>query len=547
MILHRLDLRLREWLGTKSVREKLGFITIAAVTCATLAASATLLVWRLVEQRATHTADTLALTRIVAENATVSVSFQDTGSADSVLETLRSKPNIRGAVIDIPTRLNFATYGDPPPPSFRLSDGRTVAYAGWWLLTSAPIENHEVRIGTVHLWTDLRPILWSALGAAFAGLVLALALALMLSLFVLSRLRGLILNPIGNLHAATRHVTEHRDYAHRVPVISHDELGELTTAFNRMLARIQANKEELRAANTLLSDEMEERRRLETKLLETSRQAGMAQVATGVLHNVGNVLNSVNISANILREAISSNPRLKLLKQTTDLMRAQGDNLPRFLAEDPRGRLVPKLLIEVADQLIAARGEKIRELEELTQNVEHIKQIVAMQQSFAKAGGVVQALKPASLFEEACCLAQASVNRHGVRINTHLVETPQIETDRHQVLQILVNFITNAVQAVKVRPDGDRRIGLHLTLVDQRIRFAVEDNGMGIPPENLQKIFQHGFTTRKDGHGFGLHSGALAASNLGGSVHVHSDGAGLGARFTLELPLRLPANIARAA
>lgn len=208
---------------------------------------------------------------------------------------------------------------------------------------------------------------------------------------------------------------------------------------------------------------------------------------------------------------------------------------------------MPRLLIELADQLIAARGEKIRELEELTQNVEHIKQIVAMQQSYAKAGGVVQSLKPASLFEEACCLAQASVNRHGVRISTQVVETPEIETDRHQVLQILVNFITNAVQAVKVRPDGERRIGLHLSLVAERIRFDVVDNGMGIPAENLQKIFQHGFTTRKDGHGFGLHSGALAASNLGGSVHVHSDGPGLGARFSLELPLRLPAKVPRAA
>jgi signal transduction histidine kinase len=314
-----------------------------------------------------------------------------------------------------------------------------------------------------------------------------------------------------------------------------------------MLDRIQAKESELLAANTSLTQEIDERRRLEAKLLEASRQAGMAQVATGVLHNVGNVLNSVNISANILRDAITGSPRLKLLKQTTDLMRAQGDALPRFLHEDQRGRLVPNLIMEVVEQMHRGRDETVRELDYMAQNVDHIKQIVAMQQSYAKAGGVVQSLQPATLLEEACRLAQASAERHGVRLVRHLADVPEIETDRHQVLQILVNFITNAVQAVKPRADGDRHIALHLDHKEGRIRFAVEDNGMGIPAENLLKIFQHGFTTRKDGHGFGLHSGALAARNLGGSVRVHSAGPGLGSRFTLELPVRLSKAIAQAA
>ena len=112
-----------------------------------------------------------------------------------------------------------------------------------------------------------------------------------------------------------------------------------------------------------------------------------------------------------------------------------------------------------------------------------------------------------------------------------------METDRHQVLHILVNFMTNAVQAVKVRPDGERQVTLHLAHSAGRIMFTVEDNGSGISAENLQKVFQHGFTTRKDGHGFGLHSGAIAARNMGGSVKVYSPGLGLGARFTLDLPL----------
>jgi signal transduction histidine kinase len=545
---HNISRRLKQWLGGKTVRYKLRFITTIAVTCAALAASTSLLVYRIFEQRADYEAETLALTQIVAENATGSVSFQDISSAESVLETLRAKPSIRSAVIDIPSRKNFAVYGNPPAATGVLRDKAPAAYVGWWLYTSATIGDAKSPLGTVHLVSDLRPMLWAATRASVAALILALGVALLLSLFVLFRLRGIILDPVENLHAVTRRVTENADFSQRADVISGDEMGELTVAFNRMLDRLQAKDAELRSANLKLVGEIDERKRLEAKLLEASRHAGMAQVATGVLHNVGNVLNSVNISANILRDTVTASPKHKLLKQTVELMRAQGDGLPRFLADDPRGRLVPSLLMEVIEQLLLSRNETVRELDEMTQNVEHIKQIVAMQQSYAKAGGVVQNLKPSELLEEAMRMTQASTERHGVRFRTNFADVPLMETDRHQVLQILVNFISNAVQAVKSRPDGERQIILILKLEADRVLFSVEDNGMGISPENLQKIFQHGFTTRKDGHGFGLHSGAIAARNLGGNVQVHSDGPARGARFTLDLPMRAhPVDSPRAA
>jgi signal transduction histidine kinase len=548
MSLPPISRRLKHWLGGKTVRYKLGFITTVAVSCAALTASVSLLVYRIFEQRANYEAETLALTQIVAENATGSVSFQDVSSAESVLATLRATPSIRGAVIDTPARQNFAVYGKPPAIGERLHGSHSAAYNGWWLHTAATIGDDQSHLGTVHLISDLRPMLWAATRASFAALILALSVALLLSLFVLQRLRGVILDPVENLHTVTRRVTENADFSQRAEVISHDEMGELTVAFNRMLDRLEAKDAELRSANLKLVGEIDERKRLEAKLLEASRHAGMAQVATGVLHNVGNVLNSVNISANILRDTITANPKLNLLKQTVELMRAQGDGLPRFLTDDPRGRLVPSLLMEVIEQLVHSRNGTVRELDEMTQNVEHIKQIVAMQQSYAKAGGVVQNLRPAELMEEAMRMTQASTERHGVRFKTNFANVPLMETDRHQVLQILVNFISNAVQAVKARRDGERQIILTLGKETDRIRFTVEDNGVGITADNLQKIFQHGFTTRKDGHGFGLHSGAIAARNLGGEVEVHSDGPGRGARFTLNLPSRAQnSNTSRAA
>jgi signal transduction histidine kinase len=200
------------------------------------------------------------------------------------------------------------------------------------------------------------------------------------------------------------------------------------------------------------------------------------------------------------------------------------------------------LLMEIADALVDSRDLAARELTELSQNIEHIKQIVAVQQDYAKAGGVNQTFDPTELLADALRITHASLTRHGVTFTTDCPSAGlSLCTDRHLVLQIMVNLLNNAIQALKPRPAGQRRLRLQVAAADGLVRFSVEDNGIGIAPENRHRIFQHGFTTRKDGHGFGLHSGALAAKNLGGSLQAVSPGLNQGARFILELPLTPPA------
>jgi signal transduction histidine kinase len=265
----------------------------------------------------------------------------------------------------------------------------------------------------------------------------------------------------------------------------------------------------------------------------------MAQVAKGILHNVGIVLNSVNISANILRDTIGHNPHFTLLQQTTKLLRDQGPDLSKFIVEDKRGRLVPPFFIKLGEEIAQIQGDLLRETHLLSENVDHIKHIVALQQNYAHAGGVISSLEPADLFADALRIAQASLTRHEITVTRHFADTPPIVTDRHHVLQIIVNLVTNAIQALKVRPPGSRHLNISIVPAGDSVRFVVEDNGVGIDPEHLQRIFQHGFTTRKDGHGFGLHSGSLAARNLGGQLAAYSDGRDRGSRFVLTLPLSL--------
>lgn len=273
---------------------------------------------------------------------------------------------------------------------------------------------------------------------------------------------------------------------------------------------------------------------MQHELVESSRQAGMAEVATAVLHNVGNVLNSANTSTAVVTERLRRS-KTQTLTRAVGLLREHQGNLAEYLGQDPRGRLLPELLQAIAENLAAEQTHLVREVRGLQQNIDHIKEIVAMQQSFAKASGCSENLSPGELFEDALRMALGGMMRHEIHIIRRFEAVGQVLVDRHKALQILINLIRNACHALETR-EGGRELVLAITKgAAGLVRLEVTDNGVGIPPENLLRIFNHGFTTKKDGHGFALHSAANAAKEMGGSLQVRSDGPGTGATFALEL------------
>jgi PAS domain S-box-containing protein len=279
---------------------------------------------------------------------------------------------------------------------------------------------------------------------------------------------------------------------------------------------------------------------LNKQLLQTSRQAGMAEVATSVLHNVGNVLNSVNVSTMLLLDKAKKS-KISFLGKAVALLNEHQSNLGAYMTDDPKGRQLPDYLNQVSEQLAKEQQTTITELESLRQNIEHIKEIVTMQQNYAKVSGVAEIVTATDLVEDAVRMNAGGLARHEVELVREYSDAPSMTIDKHKVLQILVNLIRNAKYACDESKRKDKQLKLKISQHGQSIRIAVIDNGVGIPPENRTRIFNHGFTTRQDGHGFGLHSGALAATELGGTLTAHSDGLGKGATFTLELPIQ-PSN-----
>jgi predicted ATPase/signal transduction histidine kinase/tRNA A-37 threonylcarbamoyl transferase component Bud32 len=308
----------------------------------------------------------------------------------------------------------------------------------------------------------------------------------------------------------------------------------------RLYTDVQRARAELRQSNDELEQRVEERTRelkeAQARLVDTARSVGMAEVASNVLHNVGNVLTSAVINLETMQRAVGSS-RVGRLKQATTLMLEHRADLARFLAPDARGRNLPEYLAALSDELMGQQMRLLEDLDAMGRHIEHIRAIVQVQQTYARTSLLAEECDLTQLIDDSLRIQMVALQRHGVSIRRELAPVPRVKVDKHKVLQILINLISNAKYALDPIPEGERHLRVRLFVEGGRAHIQVSDNGVGIAPEARERLFAHGFTTRKDGHGFGLHSSALAAQMLGGRLTLESEGPGKGAVATLELPL----------
>ena len=546
------------------IRRKLTMIVMASSCAALLLACLAFVINDLFSYREVMLKDLTTRAKIIGNNSTAALSFGDPKPVEEIMAALNADPHlVTACVFDGDGRI-FAQYHKEGSletiPALHPLEG--THFTPNHLHLSSDILFNGRKIGTVFFQSDLLGLRDRVLrNAAITALVMLAAIGV--AFLLAARLQRVISVPITQLAAAAVQVARDKNYSVRASKQNDDELGRLVEGFNEMLEQIQkrdaalqrAHDElehrveirtrELSQANESLNLEIETRKRsqqelesMQQRLMDASRQAGMAEVATGVLHNVGNVLNSVNVSATLLQERLRKS-KLSSLVGTADLLQAHAGELTAFLSEDPRGKLIPGFIIKLAAYLSAEQDETVQELSLLSGNIEHIKEVVARQQSYARVSGVMEFLSPVQLVEVVLRMNEAGLTRHGITVVREFSEVPDVAIDKHKALQILVNLVRNAEHALMAASSREKRLTIRVSLASSdRVRIVVKDNGVGIPTENLTRIFGHGFTTKKEGHGFGLHSGALAAKEMGGSITAQSEGLGKGAEFTLELPAR---------
>ena len=278
-------------------------------------------------------------------------------------------------------------------------------------------------------------------------------------------------------------------------------------------------------------------------LMKAARSAGMAEIATSVLHNVGNVLNSVNVSATLVTDRVRQSEVASLVK-VSGMIAAHQPDLASYLTEDTRGKLIPGFITELATCLGEEQQAVLAEVESLSKGIEHIKRIVAAQQSMAKTSQVCTKVKPASLLETAISMQNASSDAN-VEIHKRIVDCPEVMLDQHKVLQILINLISNARHAVLAQPNNKRRITLSIEPVEtpegNRVRFAVADNGMRDCRRKISRreSSRTALQPRMTDMASVCTAAANAAREMGGTLSASgAKGSTREPLFTLEIPIR---------
>ena len=274
------------------------------------------------------------------------------------------------------------------------------------------------------------------------------------------------------------------------------------------------------------------------KLVAQAHNLGMAEVATDVLHNVGNVLNSVTVgTANLRNHIIGS--RISGVVKVAKLLEEKGDHAGTFISEDETGRKLPDYLLTLSQQLTTEQKENLDKIHALKKHVDHIATIVKHQQDRCLISDLPSLVNVHEILVEALEISQMNGADCQIQKEWKLPQLPLVRTDRHRLLQILVNLTRNAGQAMSDLRAPVRTLTYQVEITEEEtLRIMVHDTGAGILQDNLTRIFQHGFTTKKGGHGFGLHRAANSAIEMGGKLSADSDGLGKGAVFTLEIPFQ---------
>ncbi len=490
--------------------------------------------------------DFASLSRVLANGLRSPIAFMDQKEADRVLQAVSGLPAVKSAVVLTSDRKVFAQAGDPPLFDWsRVEAKDSSLFLGWgyYYYGGRILDDSGELVGSVILQANPSMILSKILRILFTTLF-ALVASLGVSYLLAQYSHRAISEPVVQLAETAKEISSSGNYSLRM--VFEDEaalpleIEALAQEFNTMLEQVQSRDIEIQKANLLLEAKVrkrtEELQQAQAAALKNAHAAGMAEISSSVLHNIGNMMNSLNVSISEMLGIARKSSVTGILK-VSQLIESQRDRLAEFFASDDRGKALPDYLAKTGAVLAEEQASMLKELEFAAKKTGMIKDVIRTQQDYARGGVYREEVDIVQSIEDILAMQQASLDRSGVQIERKLLPIGQVKIERLKFANIMVNLIKNGKEAMEGNPPGEKVLTIETGLEGDRKFFVrVKDQGEGIPQENLEKIFQHGFTTKREGHGFGLHFCANAMTEMGGRLVVSSEGKGKGACFTLLFP-----------
>ncbi|MBD3616082.1 MAG: GHKL domain-containing protein [Gracilimonas sp.] len=313
-------------------------------------------------------------------------------------------------------------------------------------------------------------------------------------------------------------------------------VASIAWTFYNVNERLAMVKMQVESKNTELENTLRELDETRKELVEVARKSGMADIATGVLHNIGNVLNSIVTSASITGELLEKT-KLKKLFQAIQLLKEHEDDLEHFLTADPKGEKLIEYFFKL-DEVIKEELKVLRKHHQrLDQKIAAINEIIEAQQNYAMVGMKNELASLEGVLEDALTIFSASMERHKIEVEKDIKMTDTVSFQKVKLVHILLNLFKNSKEAIDESRSKERKIFIKLYQQNGQVFLEVSDTGPGIKKEHLGKIFNQGFTTKKKGHGFGLHSCANYMEEMGGTIEAKNREGGIGTKFILSLPV----------
>ncbi len=275
------------------------------------------------------------------------------------------------------------------------------------------------------------------------------------------------------------------------------------------------------------------------RLAEEVRKAGIAEMTTGVLHNIGNILTTVSTSTNELR-TILTRSKMEQFAMVNKMLDDERGHIPRFFQEDPKGKLIPEFLTKVARQFERESQAVYLETEKLLDKVALMAQAVSMEQSYVSSFDRKEQVDLTELMDNALSMLESSLKKRNIQVMRSYDTTPLCNLETVKLVHVITNLINNAADALNQK--GPNAEGRWIKVVvrprnGEYNEIQIIDNGCGISRANMARLFEFGFTTKSTGHGFGLHSCRVTMKEMGGDITIESEGEGKGSTMTLTVPI----------
>jgi two-component system NtrC family sensor kinase len=353
---------------------------------------------------------------------------------------------------------------------------------------------------------------YRAVTYASACLIAAAVIVLLLLVLVLNRV---ILNPLAQV---TRHAVAlgaDKDLTTRLDLKRRDEFGVLAREFDRMVERVEESR---------------------MQLVDQSFQAGFAELAKGVLHNLGNAMTPISVRLASLTDRLRAAP-------TADAEQAFAE-LKQGGADAQRRADLEKFLHLACRELAATLRSSQEDVATITRQTSLIQAALAEQMRSARNEHVIEPVRLTELLAQSLEIVPDSCRaRLSIDADDTVRRVGVVRVARTVLRLILQNLIINAADAVRDAGKDKGKLRVSAAIVHEadgrQLHLQCVDDGVGIPAENLERVFENGFTTKspETNHGIGLHWCANAIGALGGRIWAASDGPGSGAALHLLVPL----------